>query len=568
MKKKILISSILSIIMCISLIVGATFALFESESKVNIAVTSGKVNVTAVIDTGSVKTKQLNQDYAIGEGNLYRGEVDFTEEGLTLVKFLPGDGITFNIIVTNNSDVTVKYRTIISCSSDNGLYSGLNVDIAGKENFNGNRFVALWETMGQGSYTVPVVIELPETAGNEYQEKSCTITYFVEVVQGNATTTNLSDEVVVGGNVEPVVLKSNSETTPVVEVPADLLNDLAANSVASKISLEHSDPVIKNDSVIFEKMEIVDENGEIIDLEQLNNDKPISVKVDVSDAFNAGENVSIYHNGEYVTMVTVANDGTISYEATHFCEVVVSKEFKGDVHYIDSAEEFIEVLTAIKTEGKIQIPGATGNKAYRENAVFVLENDIVIDKDTEFMYTDGNGAPLHFYGVRGVLDFNGHNITVTSDALINNKAYANAVLLIQYSNLDIIGEGSIIANNKSIPVYAWANSTVNVYSGTYVTNAWERNESAVYVNNASVSLHVYGGNFENNEYAFNVHDTSCAGATVMVLHEGITYADYLKNGTVDVIASDLNGNRIAIAGDCELVKYEENNKTMNKIVKK
>ena len=33
---------------------------------------------------------------------------------------------------------------------------------------------------------------------------------------------------------------------------------------------------------------------------------------------------------------------------------------------------------------------------------------------------------------------------------------------------------------------------------------------------------------ENNKYAFNVHDTSCAGATVMVLHEGITYADYLK----------------------------------------
>lgn len=47
MKKKLIFGSALGIIMCSSLIAGATMALFTSESKVNIAVTSGKVDVSA-----------------------------------------------------------------------------------------------------------------------------------------------------------------------------------------------------------------------------------------------------------------------------------------------------------------------------------------------------------------------------------------------------------------------------------------------------------------------------------------------------------------------------------------
>ena len=236
---------------------------------------------------------------------------------------------------------------------------------------------------------------------------------------------------------------------------------------------------------------------------------------------------------------------------------------------VNTAAELIEALTVIKTEAKKQIPGENGNKAYRAAAKFILADDIVIDKDTEFMYTDSNGAPLHFYGVKGVLDLNGHTITVTEDALLDGKAYANAVLLIQYSNIDIIdsvGNGGIVSNNKSVPVYGWANSTVNIYGGNYETNAFERNESAVYVNNPTVLINVYGGTYTDSAYAFNVHD-NCGTTTTIVLHEGITYKQFLKSGTTDVTASDINKGRIAIADGCELVTYEENGINMLKIVK-
>ena len=51
MKRRILLSAIITIALCICLITGATYAIFTSESTVNIAVTSGKVDVVATVDT-------------------------------------------------------------------------------------------------------------------------------------------------------------------------------------------------------------------------------------------------------------------------------------------------------------------------------------------------------------------------------------------------------------------------------------------------------------------------------------------------------------------------------------
>ena len=198
MKKKSFLVSILTIIMCLSLSVGATFALFTSESNVNIAVTSGKVNVVAQIDENSVKTKQLyDTEYTAGKNNMFEGEgvATFTTEGLTLTNVVPGDGIKFNINIVSDSNVTVKYRAIISVVSDDGLFAGLKVKIGDRENYNGLKYFTNWETLSAGPNTVeiPVIIELPENAGNQYQNKNCKISYYVEAVQGNAKTENPID---------------------------------------------------------------------------------------------------------------------------------------------------------------------------------------------------------------------------------------------------------------------------------------------------------------------------------------------------------------------------------------
>ena len=49
MKSKVLVSSILTIALCLSLIAGSTFALFTDSAKNDIAVTSGTVDIDATI---------------------------------------------------------------------------------------------------------------------------------------------------------------------------------------------------------------------------------------------------------------------------------------------------------------------------------------------------------------------------------------------------------------------------------------------------------------------------------------------------------------------------------------
>ena len=49
MKKKALLSSLLTIALCFSLIAGSTYALFTSTSEINVAATSGTVSVQANI---------------------------------------------------------------------------------------------------------------------------------------------------------------------------------------------------------------------------------------------------------------------------------------------------------------------------------------------------------------------------------------------------------------------------------------------------------------------------------------------------------------------------------------
>ena len=60
MKKKVLLSSLATIALCLSLIAGATFALFTSKSTSSIEVTAGEVKIEAAIDS-TLKTWSLGE---------------------------------------------------------------------------------------------------------------------------------------------------------------------------------------------------------------------------------------------------------------------------------------------------------------------------------------------------------------------------------------------------------------------------------------------------------------------------------------------------------------------------
>lgn len=192
-KSKILFSSFLAIIFCLSLMVGATFALFTSESKVNVAVTSGKVSVVATAEDLKMYSGVWNEesnDYESTEVTDYfsnGGSASIEENTVTLDRVTPMDKVEFNIRIHNDSNVNVLYQTKIELVDGASLYTGLKVSVDGK-NYDGMTAYSNWDILVPGSedIVVPVSIELPQGAGNRYQDLGCTIAYSISAIQGNA----------------------------------------------------------------------------------------------------------------------------------------------------------------------------------------------------------------------------------------------------------------------------------------------------------------------------------------------------------------------------------------------
>ena len=212
MKNKIIVSSILTIALCLSMIAGSTFALFTSESKVDIAVTSGTLDVDAVINNDlQLSSLGVAQTGTFANG----GTATLAGDTLTLDKLTPGDKATFSITVTNNSNVAMNYRFVWSVEGD--LYPFLTATVDGVALVNNSTPYTLWDTSVK-TKTFAVVVELPQGVGNDAQNKTADISFKVEAVQGNVEIVD-GIEYRTNENGQKVLYDVFGETPSVVTVP-------------------------------------------------------------------------------------------------------------------------------------------------------------------------------------------------------------------------------------------------------------------------------------------------------------------------------------------------------------
>lgn len=182
-RKSTLISAVLAIAMCVSLLAGSTFALFTSESKVNLAVTSGNVEVVASIE--NIEKSYVDENGETVSGKLFGGDATFADGTLSLDNIVPKDTVKFHVKIANNSSVAIKYRTVVTVVEDNGLASSLSIDLAGYQMI-GTKAASAYAKLDAGEQpeVLPVTITLPESETT--QGKSCKLSVSVEAVQGNA----------------------------------------------------------------------------------------------------------------------------------------------------------------------------------------------------------------------------------------------------------------------------------------------------------------------------------------------------------------------------------------------
>ncbi len=200
MKKKSILSAVVTIMLCLSLTCGATFALFTSESKVNIAVNSATVNLVATVDESSLETSSFNVVQPSGEFQL-GGTATVDEKGvLTLERMAPGDKATFKINVENKSDIPTKYRILTSAEGE--LAPALEVTaVIGEKTYSSASFMTFWKGLSafekiDDDGAIDVSVYFPDAEDNDdYQAKSATLTFVIEAVQGNVEKQNLWSDV-------------------------------------------------------------------------------------------------------------------------------------------------------------------------------------------------------------------------------------------------------------------------------------------------------------------------------------------------------------------------------------
>lgn len=178
-KVKAIASSIATIAMCASLAVGGTFALFTSEDEVNIAVTSGTVNVVASVNAESLKTYSMDKAQESGKFENGGTAAFNADSQLELSLMTPGDKAEFTVDIANNSNVAIQYKVTFGVSGE--LADALVCSATNAEE------KWIYAEAGKAIDSVDVSVEIPETVGDDYQSKgNTTVSVKVEAVQGNA----------------------------------------------------------------------------------------------------------------------------------------------------------------------------------------------------------------------------------------------------------------------------------------------------------------------------------------------------------------------------------------------
>ena len=192
-KKGALVSSIVTIALCAGLIAGSTLALFEQQQTQNIVVTSGKVDVTATIPP-----ETLTKKMAFGDATVK------SDGSLSVTNIVPGDSISFDIELTNGSDIPLD----CTVSAQDNINSGANLsDVlwvtvrANEKEFSVNGSSTFSVDAGATIEKITVTIQFPtkeefEAAGknppdfSEYEGVGANLSVIVTAVQRAETETS------------------------------------------------------------------------------------------------------------------------------------------------------------------------------------------------------------------------------------------------------------------------------------------------------------------------------------------------------------------------------------------
>ncbi len=593
MKKKALLSSILVIALCISIIAGSTLALFTDTTEFNIAATSGDVEIDAFATINAIYSAKgadvAEDEFLVDEnGNSYvhdLKESTFTNGGvanldgasLKIDRLTPGDRVDVNVNVTNTSDVAIAYRYIIKATESNLAYGMVVTDengncYEGLESYTSDWYGVIPAPDGK-AHGIPVKtfsFELPVYAGNEFQTEnaegkieSVEYTITVEAVQGNAVTHNdtpvtifpaafakmINERDVVTTNGATVVLESpinvRNNTCTIVNsvIDARKLEDLDGGDVAYAMYMTSSNITLDN-TVIY------------------------APALDIPNSFCAGiigENVNTLtmKNGSKIVVpegsdtyaIQVQNSGgdfTVVFEESGMVNGPVLIATWGESNiYVPTEEAYFEYNELFNTDSVYKtvnwyINGVLVPVVTSENAT-----DLLTDPNTEVVRFDKNVSVTVEAGAvisNKIIDVNGNDVKIDfSTATMNNVVImgindTNGEADSTPINLSGVTGNVTIVDSVLTDVSGGKNGAIllgeNVNLTVENTKFYGIGKSyAIYDSGASGSIYITGCTFENfGSWAIMVNNTVKGDLVV----DGCTFNT--PDGVLKTLAGGVTGN--------------------------
>lgn len=204
---KMFVPTIISIVMGIVLLGGATFSFFSHQSETDFVITAGELKISATAELTSIGSAEWQTDEFVNvpgdvENNAgyfaNRGSVmyDGGKNVLKISNMTAGDSAELTITVTNYSSLSSKYRLEVTCTNNTGLWEALTFsctsadpDLQFIEGTSHTNWLQLAPAESSAGYTlapIRVHIGLPMDADDAYQGKSCKITISIVAIQANA----------------------------------------------------------------------------------------------------------------------------------------------------------------------------------------------------------------------------------------------------------------------------------------------------------------------------------------------------------------------------------------------
>lgn len=545
--KRALLISALSLLLCLSMFVGSTFAWFtDSVTSGNNIIKSGTLDIVLEYWDGEswvdaegqiipfVAADGREQSQILWEpGCTYkmapfrvRNEGSLNAKILILINGITGDEKLMEVIELKTGINNIP-ESLLNGSAGNVFkkFEGTQVDIIygmpeGNIVFDHSLAGKGTVTPGTGhtdtSPEFTISGHMAEEAGNEYQnlsiegisitviatQQTYEVDSFDKWYDKNATYPNVSAPISIPNEdvTEAITLYKNGVK---VVIPAAVVNALPDD--VTSISLVFDNPVVENNTLSFSYFELVDQNGTKIDLE--NNTEAITVTLPVKTAFAPGTAIAVYHDDVKMVTTSVADDGSISYSAKNFHQISVTQP--KDAYYVDTYDDF---YTKVYNGGTV-IQTADVNLSNflvsPTTADIYLNGKSITGSANFFFYAPVESAKISVNGVGTVTTNTGYVSFVTNSGTftVNGGTFnlgstkEKAHFFTQNSGKTIINGGTFISKDADTPIIYCINGFVEI-NGGFFQNTANPNQALLsignnlkYANNQKITLS--GGTFVN-----------------------------------------------------------------------